>query len=202
MQSQEKNIQNVLMINQQSRKMKHDMKHLSNMISNLLNQNEIEKAKEVLGEYSQEIEKMSIPAFTQNQTIDLLINSFITKAKKNHLQFEYSSVTIPALPISDMKLYVLLSNALDNAFEHCDTEKRIQLEISYVGSHYRFIIKNDIVKEETKRKRKEEHGFGIMSMNQIIKEVGGEITYEITDHHYICTILIPSKMEEVYEKEN
>lgn len=193
LEEQEKNIQNVLAINQESRKLKHDLKHFLSHISNLLNEQEIDEAIQLLNEYYQEIDLLEIPAFTHNRTIDLVINNYLQRANKQNIDFTYSSTLIHSLPILDRKLYILLSNALDNAFEHCDEQRKVNLDITNIGNYYRFILVNT-TKETTIKKKiipSKEHGFGTMSMNQILKEIQGEITNEIIDGKYICTILLP-----------
>ncbi len=194
LEEQEKNIQNILTINQESRKLKHDLKHFLSHISNLVEKKEYDKVSILLSEYYQEIENLEIPAFTHNRTIDLVINNYLAKSKKNDIEFTYSTSIVNALPITDRKLYILLSNALDNAFEHCSIPKKVRLEISNIGMYYRFIITNT-TNEETIKKTiiaTKEHGFGTMSMNQILKEIQGEYTNEIINRNYICTILIPA----------
>lgn len=192
---QERNVQNILMINQDSHKLKHDLKHFLSHVTNLLEKKDVENAIQLLHEYYQEIESLDIPAFTHNRTIDLVINTYKSKANKQNINFTYSSTLIQSLPIIDRKLYILLSNALDNAFTHCDENKKIELSINNIGSYYRFIITNTTKEEKVKKNiiPSNEHGFGTISMIQIIKEIGGEITNEIIDGNYICTILIPIK---------
>lgn len=190
---QEKNVQNILTINQDSHKLKHDLKHFLSHITNLLEKEDVDTAIKLLSEYYQEIENLDIPAFTHNRTIDLVINTYKSKANKQNINFTYSSTLIQSLPIIDRKLYILLSNALDNAFTHCDENKKIELSINNIGNYYRFIITNSTNEEKIKKNiiPYKEHGFGTISMIQIIKEIDGEITNEIIDGNYICTILIP-----------
>ena len=192
---QEKNVQNILTINQDSHKLKHDLKHFLSHITNLLEKDDVDTAIKLLNEYHQEIESLDIPAFTHNRTIDLVINTYKSKANKQNINFTYSSALIQSLPIIDRKLYILLSNALDNAFTHCDENKKIELSINNIGNYYRFIITNTTKEEKIKKNiiPSKEHGFGTISMIQVIKEIGGEITNEIIDGTYICTILIPIK---------
>lgn len=194
LEEQENNIQNILVINQESRKLKHDLKHFLSHLSSLVEEKRYDEVTNLLMDYYEEIESLEIPAFTTNHTIDLVINNFLVKAKKKEINFTYSSVLVDTLSVADRKLYILLSNALDNAFEHCDYRKIVNLEINYIGNYYRFIITNSTQEEGIKKRIvTKEHGFGTMSMNQIIYDIHGEITNETENGMYICTILIPSR---------
>ncbi len=191
---QEKNVQNILMIHQDIHKLKHDLKHFFSQITQLVKNDEKEKVLKLLLEYQEDIQTLEVPAYTQNDTLDMVINHYVTRAKKENIDFTYSGITVQKLPISERKLYILLSNGLDNAFTHCDQRKKVSLNIGYVEPYYRFIIINSIAFNTVIKNAspQHEHGYGIISMKQIIQEIKGEITFETFNDKYICTILIPN----------
>ena len=116
----------------------------------------------------------------------MIINHFISKAKNMNVDFTYSGTLVSNLNIKDRKLYILLSNALENAFIHCALPKTVKLDMGCVGEYCRFVITNTY-----KEKQEERKGYGIISMKKIIEEVNGEINFEIQNDLYICSILIP-----------
>lgn len=189
---QEKNVQTIFLMNQESHKLKHDLKHLFNQLSFYVRNNELDKALELMDEYHNEIISLDIPAYTQNGTVDMLLNHYIQLAKMKNINFTFFGNLLPDLEISDRKLYILLSNALENAFLHCDERKNVKLTIGHVKPYCRFVITNTIDSKQEEKYEKG-HGYGLISMRKIIREINGELTCEKENNIYICTILIPIK---------
>lgn len=69
-------------MNQEAYQLKHDMKHFLTQMSILLENNEIDKIKELLKDYQSDINHLEIPAYTQNKIIDLVVNHYMNQAKK------------------------------------------------------------------------------------------------------------------------
>ena len=92
--------------------------------------------------------------------------------------------------MNDRKLFILLSNALDNAFNHCNENKTINFSITYVEPYYRFTIVNSFDKKEEQNDDKE-HGHGLNSMKKLVEEMNGELLIETKENKFICTILLP-----------
>ena len=161
---QEKNVQNILMMNQDTHKLKHDLKHFFNQLMVYVENDEKEKVKELLKDYNDEIISLEIPAFTQNSVVDMILNHYISKAKKMKVDFTYSGTLVSNLNIKDRKLYILLSNALENAFIHSKRPKVVKMDMGCVGNYCRFVITNTVEKKE--EVQSVDHGYGIISMKK------------------------------------
>lgn len=188
---QEKNVTKIMAVNQESHQLKHDLKHFFNQLSGMIEQNKVNDVLQFIQEYQEDIEGLDIPAYTKNNTLDLLINQYIQRAKQEKLDFTFSTIPLLKLNIADRKLYLLLSNALDNAFVHCNPQKSIHLKIDNVGEYCRFMITNTIGNDSKNSCSDKEHGYGMMSMKQIIDENHGELHIEIVNDIYCCVILLP-----------
>ena len=186
---QEKNAQTIFQMNQEAHQLKHDMKHFLTQLSLLLENDEKDKVHELLIDYQRDINHLEIPAYTQNKTIDLVVNHYMNKAKNEDIDFTFSSTLVSNLKLKDRKLYILLSNALENAFIHNDSRKRVSMNVTYIEPYYRIVIMNttDFKEKEIDKN----HGYGLKSMAQIIEQVQGEILTEKQEDKYIVTLLIP-----------
>ena len=184
-----KNAQTIFQMNQEAHQLKHDMKHFLTQLSLLLENDEKDKVHELLIDYQRDINHLEIPAYTQNKTIDLVVNHYMNKAKNEDIDFTFSSTLISNLKLKDRKLYILLSNALENAFIHNDSRKRVSMNVTYIEPYYRIVIMNttDFKEKEIDKN----HGYGLKSMAQIIEQVQGEILTEKQEDKYIVTLLIP-----------
>ena len=99
-------------------------------------------------------------------------------------------ISIIELKVNERKLFILLSNALDNAFNHCNENKTVNFSLTYVEPYHRFIIVNNFDKKKEMNQDKE-HGYGLISMKKLVDELKGELIIEEKDNKFICTILIP-----------
>lgn len=191
---QEMNVQKIMSLNQETHRLKHDLRHFLNQISYYVQNEEKDQTMKLLSDYKNEFESLDIPAFTQNRIIDMVINHYLNKAKKEGYDFTYSVTHVPMFESNERKLYILFSNALENAFVHSDTKKKISLNISYIEPYYRFTIVNTILKHEPMNQK--DHGYGLISMKEIVKEMNGEIRLSTKDDKYICTLLLPTTNEQ------
>ena len=122
---QESNVNQIMQVNQETRKLTHDMRHFFNQLTYYVENNEIEQVLKLLKEFRDDFDQLVIPAYTQNSTIDMVINHFLKRAKKENIDFTFSVTHVPKLNVNERKLYILLSNALENAFLHCNKNKNI-----------------------------------------------------------------------------
>ena len=190
MKEKEKNVQNIFQMNQETHQLKHDMKHFLIQLSSLIENEDKAKSLEYIKEYYSDIEALEIPVYTLNTTLDLLINHYSKKASEMDIDFTYSGSLISELKVNERKLFILLSNALDNAFNHCNENKTVNFSLTYVEPYHRFIIVNNFDKKKEMNQDKE-HGYGLISMKKLVDELKGELIIEEKDNKFICTILIP-----------
>lgn len=97
----------------------------------------------------------------------------------------------------------IFGNIIDNAIEACERigegrQKTISLVVNTIENFIFIKISNpvDIVKKEggrlfsIKRKQQEE-GLGLMCLQETLKKYNGSYSYEIVDHLFNVTIVIP-----------
>ena len=97
----------------------------------------------------------------------------------------YVSVAIPQkLKINYGDVGILLGNLLDNAIEACEKTKEsfIDLKIKYVKNTIFISISNSknsekVNIESTSKEDKENHGYGIYNIRNIVRQYGGFIEF-------------------------
>lgn len=196
MEQQEVHTQNMIAMNEQIHRIKHDMKHFLDHLDYLIEEKDYKKLKSLLQVYRKDIESVGEIVYTNNKTINALLHHYMNRAKKENVDFVYSGVVDLSFEMSDHKLYLLLSNALDNAFLHQNDHKVVKMKIEKVNQYIRMNIMNPTKLHsfnESKIKQSEDHGFGIKSMKQIVQEANGRVLFDVHDHWFSITILIPSK---------
>lgn len=140
---------------------------------------------------------------TGNIGIDSILNYKLNEMKNNGIDIKYS-ITVPEnIGIDEDDLNVILGNLMNNAIEALEkTEnKKFFIDISfkdgvlYVHSENYFNgklkrVNNEI---ETIKMDKENHGYGISSMKNIIKRYGGEIFFNSDKNIFSTDIILYSE---------
>ena len=181
------------------RRFKHDFKNMSIAIEKLLSDGNTEEALNLL--------KSSVNSFDSH---DNTINPFKSgnpiadalladKQKMAHsagatIEFEGA---IPAELLSPIDICVLLGNTLDNAIEACqkfphNIPKTIHISANCVGSIAFIMIENPVTEKaniknnhiKTSKENKTLHGFGLYSLNSIVKKYSGTLKISSTDSKF------------------
>ena len=106
---------------------RHDLRHHMSLIGSFLEQGEIDRAKNYLAQTKAEIELITPRRFCDNETVDLLISSFWSKAEKQGIDLSVKAELPSELQIPDTELCSVLSNGLENALHAVNKEEDITL---------------------------------------------------------------------------
>ncbi len=95
----------------------------------------------------------------------------------------------------------MLGNTLDNAIEACqkfplEQEKTISIQCKCAGSFLFYKIVNPVTKKveitnnyiTTSKENQTLHGFGLYSLNSVVKKYNGEIKLSSTDNEFSVNI--------------
>lgn len=184
----------------ETKQFRHDMlNHLACLIG-YLEDGENERAMKYVQEMTGIARSFSKRIFTGNDTIDIVVADVFRQEQEVRLdwmgRFPQESV------ISDMDLCILFSNLLKNALEaarlYNGDEKEVTVFIKGLGSTYFIYVKNpcnqapkiDQNKFITIKEDKENHGFGMLNIEQVLKKYGGAISYDYKAPYFIASIYI------------
>lgn len=128
------------------------------------------------------------------EIIALIINEKIQECKALNIDIKCKITRdIPVLDSTDF--IIVFTNLMDNAIEHCSlqNEGRIKLEISETMGYIILKIENslvdsmvDVLKLQTTKKDKKNHGIGHKSIKKILKNANGDIKYSIKDNLFVA----------------
>lgn len=174
---------------------RHDMRHHLALLQGLASKDALEEIKEYLQTAQSDIESITPIRFCENETVNLILSAFYSKAKQSEILFTIDAKLPDSLPFSDTELCSLLSNALENAIEACkniaDCNKRIiHLRMFSKNNKLCIDIRNSYDKEPKFQQglpisKEEGHGFGTKSMAHIVERHGGVFQFSIKDGYFI-----------------
>lgn len=183
------------------RKFKHDIKGHLAVVNELINSKNYDEANVYIGNMSEAITGKDIYN-TNNIYISSILNSFDQSFIDNKIEFDLSYYIISDLKMNSMDICSLFYNLILNEVEanlKIEDKRFIKLYIANIKNNVLIKIVNpvdenfnlDIIKEnKTTKEDKENHGFGLITINNIISKYNGNIDYSIHDQYLIADITI------------
>lgn len=181
----------------------HDLKHQFMRLKDNqgLKQEEVAEIEKSIDIYNSSIK-------TENEALDIILTNYQLRATNNEIQLTCMADGKLLDFINQVDLYSLFGNMLSNAFEYVqklDKEKRfISLTIFQEGKLVHIHCENYYEGGDlncvngriiSTKKDKSVHGFGMISMQQIVTRYGGKFSYEIADKMFQVDIYIPLRGE-------
>lgn len=197
MESKESSLrENYTLLNQEierNRKMNHDRKHDFSYLYDCFLRNDYESGIryiETKNAYQEQQKQKEV--WTGHGGIDFLLNK--AKQRAESLQGKiYLEIDLLELPMAEYDIFYVLGNLLDNAIEaieKCDADNRyINIKMKNRNSMFQLYIENSYRVEpqkkgkrflSTKENEKNEHGWGIENVKEIVERYKGmlDISYE------------------------
>ncbi len=174
---------------------RHDMRHHFTLLHTLASEERLEEIKEYLRTAQSDIDVITPIRFCENETVNLILSTFFTKAQQSEILIEIDAKLSDPLTISDTELCSLLSNALENAIHACEkiidsNQRYIRLRIYRKNSKLCLDIRNTfktepIFHEGFPVSNKQGHGFGTKSMAHIVEKHGGVYQFLVREGWFI-----------------
>lgn len=179
---------------------RHDMRHHFSYLQGLAVSGNVEGIKEYLQNAWSDIENITPIRFCENETLNLLLSSYATKAKQRDIQFvtniEFSDLSV----FSDTEICSLFSNALENAIHACEEimerEKR-KIVLQIYSKHQKICIdlrnrcqKEPLFRNEVPISNRQGHGFGTKSMVHIIEKHEGIYRFSYENGWFIFQVIV------------
>ena len=182
-------------VNQKVLRIRHDMKNRLNAIYEL---NDLEKMKEslriALGELGSQDERI----YTGNRVVNGICKAKFELAEQNNIHVE-QKINIPSeFNMESGEIGILLGNILDNAIEACQRaeEKSIRLVMEMRGCNLFISLENSKNSSEnggigrTSKEQKRGHGYGMLSVRNIVEKYNGVLRTEDKGNWYITEMIL------------
>ena len=121
------------------REWRHDYHNHIQALATMLEQGDIEKAREFLYEIHDTLTKVDTVLKTGNTMVDAILNSKISLMYSKNIRVDATAKVPSELTVKDIDLCVIIGNLLDNAMEACEKlpegSRFIRIYISVKGNH-------------------------------------------------------------------
>jgi len=174
---------------------RHDMRHHFALLYALASNEQVEELKEYIQTAQSDIDAITPVRFCKNETVNLILSSFASKAKQLEITFSVDAKLPESLPFSDTELCSLLSNAMENAMHACENiidsnERHVKLRVYSKNNKLCVDLRNSyniepIFHDGLPASKEEGHGFGTKSIVHIVEKHGGICQFSVKDGWFI-----------------
>lgn len=188
---------------QEDRKMSHNMRHHFRTLTALAESEQYGELQEYLKRYLKEWENISSRNICRNPMMNSILVYYFSQAEKQKVQIEADLQIGAHYPFNNTDMTVLLGNALENALEACaetETEKPfIRVMMKQFRKSFLIQIENSCRRdgssmEGTGRlrstKKGRSRGYGIASMEMIVRKYQGSLDYWREDRCFILRAVL------------
>ena len=193
-------IDNAISVYNNTKALKHDLKHHLSSVSILIDKNQNEEARQYISSIlNEEINKLVIMVDCGNNAINAVISSKINICNKEGIDFIYE-ISADLKNVPSMDICNIIANTVDNAIEACQKakEKKIELYIFKVKNYLSITVKNTIEKSVLKtnpdlqstKTNLSMHGIGTKSVKAVAKKHDGFVEYREEGKVFICNVLL------------
>lgn len=165
------------------RTLKHDLKHV---LTSQIDTDAI----------SASLDQAFVPIETGYSYLDTIVNANYIRAIRLNIKFDTYIERIEKININENDLTILLTNILDNAIRHTEGKKEILFEIYKKNGFLMIVCTNSMqhqILDESgniKINHSSKNGYGVKSINKIVKKYDGSIKYSQNEDTLACSIAI------------
>ncbi|MFI3212885.1 MAG: GHKL domain-containing protein [Eubacteriales bacterium] len=183
--------------------LRHDSIHQYEVLKRLLDGKMYGEVDHFAEEMLKHIHSISIGTRTfmlKNQTLNALLHIYDGKMKSNDIKVEYFIEDVELGKIDSYDVCLLLSNLLENAMEatamledksiHVALKKKKgYIDVKVINTIHTSVLASNATLTTTKA-QKQEHGFGILTMKNIVHKYDGSFEVYEEDHKICFHILL------------
>lgn len=194
---------------EETRRIRHDMKNNLSCISMLLQDGKLQEASEYTEGLLQDISSLSPKIVTGDEMLNCVFSAKLDWMQKENIDFEIDGVLDRGLDWKPIDVCKVFANAIDNAIEACmkipDRDKRkISVSLKRTKQYYSIEMKNSIADQKlciplmkdisntryTTKNNKRFHGLGLSNMYRTVEKYGGMMKVDCQEQEFILNIVI------------
>ncbi len=177
---------------------RHDFKFHIKTINDFVKNGDMEKLSYYLSKIDISLPENIPNQYCENSIVNALLFNYVEICKNNNINIEILTDIPNSLAIDDYDLCIILGNLLENSVEaslNITADRKINLEIKTQTKNLVIMIKNNfngqiLLKDGKIISQKNDGGFGLRSINAIIKRYGSEMFIEWDNTTFTTYLLL------------
>ncbi len=167
--------------------LRHDIKHYSGLIEQLLDQKEYGEVRNAVKHINHVVDENKIMRYCSNLVMNTILTNIMEKASSMGIRINLDAAISEAKAVNDYEFAAVTANLFENAImcvQNLEEEKKyVDIKIQCEEDHLFIDMKNPYEKEIIldsltglpKSRRGENHGFGMQSISAFADKLGGNI---------------------------
>ena len=194
--SQSKHIDEILVMQKQIKKFRHDISHHFTALKGFFANQQIEDGLTYIDKINSDLENTEI-VDTGNTAFDAIISTKKALAESKNIEFTLQIQIPEKLNVDAVDLCVIFGNSLDNAIEACEKlENQRMINVSAIYDDCQLICKitntaalstTDL---QTTKDDKENHGFGLENIKQALSKYNHVLKIDQSDNEFVLSFII------------
>lgn len=193
--------QEIKSLHENTRKLKHDMRNHMMVIASLLNEGDIEAAKDYTSAIMDRLDAVQSYIETGNTFMNAIINEKFTYARNHNIDIKAEINKVVFGGMKSIDFSAVLTNLLDNAIEASEKEEIQELHVrvfqkrGYDAISIRNRISTSVLSNNpqlsSRKEEKAHHGFGVKQVKSIVASYNGLCDFYEEDSFFCVNIFIP-----------
>lgn len=179
--------------------LRHDMRHYLRGIGTLLDEGEIDRARERLDEICDSVEHTAVRRRSANETVNIALSSFEDEIARRGIVSRLHAAVPAELGVSDVDLFSVLSNALENAVAAAGTapegERHVDLDLVMEDGKLLLEVSNTFgatprMVDGMPVTDRAGHGFGTQSIKLACERMGGNCQFSVAGDRFVLRAVL------------
>lgn len=186
---------------EETRRMRHDLRHHIHMVNYYLEEKEYDKLQEYVNTYQNSIPDGEKIRFCEHRLINNIIFYFASQAHEHEIDFDAKLSITEDIAMNDHEIAVLLGNLLENAIDACIEQKSSDRRIIIKGkgdAHSLIFTIDNTCENEVKKNKKGEflttkpngNGIGVNSAKKIVERYKGFFSADKKDKMFCVSFML------------
>lgn len=188
-------------LNQEMQILRHDWKNHLLAMKSLVEEKEYEKLEDYLADMTEMASMRRTMVVSGHSMMDAVLNYKAEQAMTKNISIDMKSDWMQGLKLAEKDIFIMLANLLDNALEASEKvtdSPWINVNITRTKNMLFIKISNSISKRPGKMFERfvtdkvdtKQHGFGILSVERIVKRYDGEFETFYNENRFEASIAV------------
>lgn len=191
---QEKYYQDVIIHQEESRALWHDIKKYMLAMEALVSENHQTEAAQQLTSLKENLGNLDHIIHTGNPIVDGILNYGMKKAENAHIPINFDLWIDPDLKVSPLDFYIILGNTMDNAIDACsaipDTDSPSITCTLRQKNHVLFYEICNPIPSTPLKKAGNIHGYGLENVKECVRRNDGFFSINTENQIFLVTITL------------
>ena len=204
---EEHNIDDRRALYEETRSIRHEMKNHLTLLEQYIQSGRSDEAQEIIETLRGRIETQAVQIQSPNETLNFILNTSLAQAASLKIRTKVL-VEESRIQLSDLDLYSLMGNMLNNAIEALsrlpEEMRDLYIELSRKGGYTAILVRNRVLGSaladnpnlKTTKENADHHGFGLRIIRDVAERNGGMTDIFEQDGYFNVQVLIPAGEEE------